>query len=153
MKEKVNGLTSSEVKLRMENGQSNISVMPKTKTNEEIIKEHSITYFNILNIILAIMILISSLFSGNFLYGLKNCLFVGVAVTNTIISIIESIYAKNTIEKLNVLAQSKIKVLRDEEISEVTQEELVINDVCIYELGNQVVTDVKVLTGKVEVVK
>ncbi len=151
MKENIVGLTSSEVKLKIENGQSNVSSVPKTKTNEEIIKEHSITYFNILNIVLALMVLIGSVFSGKFLYGLKNCLFVGVAVTNTIISIIESIYAKNTIEKLNVLAQSKIKVLRDDEIIEVNQEDLVLDDVCIYELGNQVVTDVKVLSGKVEV--
>ena len=151
MKEKITGLSREEVKLRIENGQSNISAVPKTKTNKEIVREHSITYFNILNIILAVMILVSSLFNGNFLYGLKNCLFVGVAVTNTIISIIESIYAKNTIEKLNVLAQSKIKVVRDSEIHELNQEELVLNDVCIYELGNQVVTDVTVLSGKVEV--
>ena len=151
MKNNIVGLTSEEVKIKISNGQSNVSLVPKTKTNEEIIKDHSITYFNILNIVLALMVLISSIFSGKFLYGLKNCLFVGVAVTNTIISIIESIYAKNTIEKLNVLAQSKIKVLRDEEIIEVNQEELVLNDVCVYELGNQVVTDVKVLSGKVEV--
>ena len=151
MKEKFTGLTKDEVKLKVANGQSNISSVPKTKTNEEIIKEHSITYFNILNIVLAVMVIISSIFNGTFLNGLKNCLFVGVAVINTIISIIESIYAKNTIEKLNVLAQSKIKVIRDEETKEVNQEELVLNDICIYELGNQVVTDVKVLSGKVEV--
>lgn len=151
MNKDIRGLTTEEVNLRIEKKQINIIDEPKTKTIKEIIKSNVFTYFNFLNIILGSLVLISGLISGRFLYSLKNCLFVGVIFTNTIISIIQEILAKKTIDKLNVLADAKIKVLRDNETKELNREELVLDDVCIYTLGNQVVTDSIILSGTVEV--
>ena len=145
------GLTKEEVNTRINNNQINYVDEPKTKTTKEIIKSNVFTYFNFLNIILGSLVILSGIISGRFLYSLKNCLFVGVIFTNTIISIVEEILAKKTIEKLNVIADSKIKVIRDSNLLELSREELVLDDVCIYSIGNQVVTDSIILDGNVEV--
>lgn len=145
------GLTNEEVNERIQKNQINYIDEPKTKTTKEIIKSNVFTYFNFLNILLGSLVILSGIISGRILYSLKNCLFVGVIFTNTIISIVEEILAKKTIEKLNVIADAKIKVIRDSEQKEVSREELVIDDVCIYNIGNQVVTDCKILDGNVEV--
>lgn len=151
MNKDIKGLTTEEVNVRIKNNQINIIDEPETKSIKEIIKSNVFTYFNFLNILLGSLVLISGLISGRFLYSLKNCLFVGVIFTNTIISIIQEILAKKTIDKLNVLADTKIKVLRDNETVELERDKLVLDDVCIYTLGNQVVTDIIILSGNVEV--
>lgn len=145
------GLTTKEVLDRQKSGLGNYVDEPKTKTKKEIIDSNVFTYFNILNVVLALMIIISSIFNGELLYGLKNSLFIGVAFVNTIISIIEELYAKKIIDELNVLAESKINVIRNGDMTSVTKEELVMDDLCVYETGNQVVTDCKIVEGKVEV--
>ncbi len=147
----LDGLNKKEVEERIKNNQINFIDEPKTKTVKEIIKTHTFTYFNFLNILLGGLVIISGIISGQFLYSLKNCLFVGVIFTNTIISIVEELLAKKTIDKLNVIADSKIKVVRDKNEVELSREELVLDDVCIYSLGNQVVTDSVILKGNVEV--
>ena len=146
-----NGLTTLEVEERIKNNKVNYVDEPKTKTIKEIFKSNIFTYFNFLNILLGSLVIFSGLISGRILYSLKNCLFVGVIFTNTIISIVEEIFAKKTIDKLNVIAEAKIKVVRNKEEKEISREELVLDDVCIYTLGNQVVTDSKILNGSVEV--
>ena len=148
---KIEGLTNDEVKERISKHLINYSDEPKTKTTKEIIKSNVFTYFNFLNILLGSLVIISGIVSGRILYSLKNCLFVGVIFTNTIISIVEEILAKKTIDKLNVITESKIKTIRDGEIIDLSREELVLDDVCVYNIGNQVVTDSIILDGTVEV--
>ena len=109
---KIQGLTIGEVKERISKNLVNYSDEPKTKTTKEIIKSNVFTYFNFLNILLGSLVIISGIISGRILYSLKNCLFVGVIFTNTIISIVEEILAKKTIDKLNVITESKIKTIR-----------------------------------------
>ena len=147
----IKGLTSSEVNDRIAKNLVNYVDEPKTKTIKEIVKSNVFTYFNFLNVFLGTLVIISGIVSGRILYALKNCLFVGVIFTNTIISIAEEILAKKTIDKLNVIADTKIKTLRDGKVIEISREELVLDDVCIYGIGNQVVTDSVILEGTVEV--
>ena len=147
----IKGLTSQEVNDRISKNLVNYVDEPKTKTVKEIVKSNVFTYFNFLNVFLGTLVIISGIVSGRILYALKNCLFVGVIFTNTIISIAEEILAKKTIDKLNVIADTKIKTLRDGNIVEISREQLVLDDVCIYGIGNQVVTDSVILEGTVEV--
>ena len=145
------GLSSIEVSKRVFDGKVNYNEEPKTLSVKEIIKKHSFTFFNFLNIILGALVILSGIISGQFLYSLKNCLFMGVIFWNTIISTVEEILAKRTIDKLNVISESKIKVIRDETVMLLNKEQIVLDDLCKYEVGNQVITDCKVLSGDVEV--
>ncbi len=147
----IKGLTNIEVKDRIDKNLVNYIDEPKTKTIKEIVRSNVFTYFNFLNILLGSLVIISGIISGRLLYSLKNCLFVGVIFTNTIISIVEEILAKKTIDKLNVITDTKIKTIREGNEVLVSREELVLDDVCVYEIGNQVVTDSVLLDGVVEV--
>ena len=151
MKKDIKGLTIKEVNERIEKNLVNYIDEPKTKSIKEIIESNVFTYFNFLNVLLGGLVIVSGLLSGRLMYSLKNCLFVGVIVTNSIISIIEEIIAKKTIDKLNVVSEAKIRTIRDDNIVELNREELVLDDVCIYSLGNQVVTDCIIVDGTVEV--
>ena len=51
------GLTTSQVQERIDNGQVNVSHDNISKTKKQIVMEHTLTYFNILNVFLAGIIL------------------------------------------------------------------------------------------------
>ena len=149
--EEYRGLTKEEVLERIKNGQVNIGEVARTKTIKEIFLSNILTYFNILNIALALAIIISGIIFNRFFYSLKNCLFLGVIVCNTAISIVQEIMSKKTIDKLSILSSIKPKVIRDGQIEEITVEEIVLDDIISYEIGSQIVVDSIVLDGEVEV--
>ncbi len=145
------GLTSKEVESRIKKGLVNYNDVPKTKSIKEIIRDNFFTYFNFLNIALGAAVFIASLFKGNMFYGLKNCLFMGVIIVNSIISIVEEIISKIIIDRLSVMSESKVDTLRDGVIKELSLEEIVLDDVIKLSLGHQVVADSIVVDGELEV--
>lgn len=148
---KICGLSEEEVISRVNLGLVNTTNVTKTKSIKEIILENIVTYFNLLNFFLAGAIIVSGVISGNLVYSFKNCLFLGVVVCNTTISIVQEVMSKRTIDKLSLLSSIKPKVIRDNEEKEILPEEIVKDDVLKYSLGSQVVVDSKILDGEVEV--
>ena len=140
---KIKGLTNEEVLKRIKLGKVNYDTTPKSKSVKQIIIENACTLFNFINIILALAIILV----GSY----KNLLFLGVVICNTLISTIQELRAKKTVDKLSVISSSKAKVLRDGNIEEISINEVVLDDVIIYELGDQIITDAKVLNGTCEV--
>ena len=145
------GLTTEEVNERINKNLVNYTLEPKTKSIKEIIYSNIFTYFNFLNVLLGGLVIFSGIISGRILYSLKNCLFVGVILTNTIISIIQEILAKKTIDKLNILRDTLIKTYRNNELVLINKEEIVLDDICKYDLGDQIVTDSVIVEGSLEV--
>ena len=87
------GLSSEQVAQRVRDGLSNADEGIKTKTEKQIILENTFTFFNILNFVLALFVLLV----GSF----KNLLFLGVIFSNIIIGSFQGIRAKRTIDKLS----------------------------------------------------
>lgn len=142
MKE-INGLSSSEVKLRIKDGKVNYDTTAPSKSVKQILAENTFTLFNFINLILGVAIVLV----GSY----KNLLFLGVVVCNTLISTIQEIRAKKTVDKLSVISSSKARVIRDGSKKEIHINNIVLDDLVIYELGNQVVVDSKVVEGFCEV--
>ena len=139
----IGGLTKKEIEKRIKEGKVNYDTEIKTLTIKDIIYKNIFTLFNFLNLVIAFFI---------FMVGsYKNLLFLGIVFCNTIISIIQEIHAKRTIDKLNLIELKKANVIRDGKIKEISIYDLVIDDVVEYKIGNQVVTDSVVLDGVVEV--
>ena len=69
--DKIKGLSSKDVAQRIKEGKVNYVDEPKTKTIKEIFKSNIFTYFNYLNVILAGLIILSGVISGEILYSLK----------------------------------------------------------------------------------
>lgn len=145
------GLTSEQVNKRYQENLVNYDEQPKTKTIKEIVKTNCFTFFNYLNIGLGIFALVGGILGGQGIASLKNCLFMGVIIMNTIIGIIQEIISKKTIDKLSVLAESKVKVIRDKAEKEISPHEIVMDDILCLEIGNQVVADCIIEQGSVEV--
>ncbi|MCI8409361.1 MAG: HAD-IC family P-type ATPase [Lachnospiraceae bacterium] len=137
------GLSKKEVEERITHGDVNGNCDIATKTYKEIVKEHVFTYFNFLNISLAVCVA--------FVHSYRNMLFLGVVFWNALIGIIQGVRAKKVIDKMNILMESKVKVWRDGEQVLLSTKEVVKDDLVIFESGEQVCADVKVVEGMCEV--
>ncbi len=139
----VQGLTSNEVSRRISEGKVNISANLKTKSVKHIFYDNIVTLFNIINVILfAALLLVGSY---------KNTLFMGVVLANIAIGIFQEIRSKRSVDKLSILSEKKISVLRDGKISEISREEIVIDDIIILSRGSQIPADCVVVNGECRV--
>lgn len=137
------GLTQAQVNEYMENGWGNLAVDPPSKSVTEIIKTNVFTYFNLIFTIIAVLLIIV----GSF----RDLTFLPIIILNTVIGIVQEIRAKETLEKLTVLNAPKSHVMRDGKQKELPSEELVLDDIVIFQSGNQICADAVVLNGEVSV--
>ena len=145
------GLTKKDVEYRKKEGLVNFNDTPKTKTIKQIIRDNFFTYFNFLNLALGIAVFVAGVINGNILNSLKNCLFMGIIIVNSIISIIEEIISKRIIDRLSVMSETKVTTIRDGREVELNIEDIVMDDIIKLSLGHQIATDSIVLDGEIEV--
>ena len=145
------GLSSKQVEERFLDGRYNYDDTPKTKTVKEIIKSNFFNYFNFLNLILGISAFVAGIIKENLLFGLKNCLFMGVIIVNSVISIVEEVISKRIIDKLSLLSEAKVKVLRDGNKESLSKDQIVLDDILLLSAGDQIVADSVIVDGTIEV--
>ena len=133
------GLTAQEVKARVEKGLVNGSSEVKTKSVRQIVLEHTLTLFNLLNLALAGLLV----WVGSF----KNMLFMGVVISNAAIGIIQEIRAKRAIDRLSIVVESRIEAVRDGVLTLIDPEEIVQDDVLHLKRGSQVPVDCVMVSG------
>lgn len=136
------GLTDEQVNSRYEQGLYNKESSLKTKSVGRIFRDNIVTLFNIINFILAIAVLLV----GSY----KNMLFMGVIFFNIAIGTFQEIRAKKTIDKMSIISQSKIKVIRNSLEQEININEVVLDDIIVLSQGNQVPTDCVLVSGTCE---
>lgn len=139
----LNGLTSAQVKTRIKQGRVNQPPKKNQTTTKKIIFSSTFTIFNLVNLILAFMII--------FVGAYKNLFFLFVAIANTLISIVNGIKAKKTIDKMRLVAEQKPAVVRNGKTIQIKQSEIVEGDLLIYALGDQVLVDSRIEQGTIEV--
>ena len=137
------GLSSAEVAERVAQGKVNAASTLKTKSFGRIFYDNICTLFNLINVLL----LVALLLVGSF----KNLLFIGVVFFNTIIGIVQEIRSKQSVDKLTILTASKVSVLRDGVLTEVSKDELVLDDVIHLSRGSQIPADCQLLEGECKV--
>ena len=112
------GLSSVQVKSRLEDGLVNISSQKYSKSYLSIFASNIFTVFNLLGLI----VFISLLCVGA---GLFDFVFVLVYIANFSIGIIQEIRAKKCIEKLSLVAQKNVKAIRDGKEVEIAATDIV----------------------------
>lgn len=137
------GLKYEQVKEHEDGGWVNVAIEPPAKTVKEIIHENVFTYFNLIFAVLAILLIMV----GSF----RNLTFLPVITINTLIGIIQEIRAKRTLEKLNMLNAPKARVVRNNKVSTIDSEKLVLDDIVIFKAGNQICADAVVVAGEAQV--
>ena len=74
-----------------------------------------------------------------------------MVVANTLIGIIQEIKARNMIRKLTLVTQAKANVIREGRNEVIDANEVVIDDVVVFTIGNQIYSDSIVMEGNLEV--
>ena len=140
----LNGLTDDEVNERIDSGRINGNCNIKSKSFLQILKSNVCTLFNLLNFVLFIL----TITLGR---SIKNSTFVGPAIINLIIGIVQEVKAKRTIDKLSLISAPKVTVIRSGKETEIKTPDIVMDDLMILSTGNQICSDSVVLEGSCEV--
>jgi len=137
------GLSSDRAKELYDQGKGNVQIENIGKTNGQIIKENIFTYFNLIFLIMAILLIVSGAFNS--------LTFLPVIICNALIGIFQGIRAKKILDDLKVLNQTTVTAIRDGQEKTVAIDKLVLGDVIVLSAGSQICADAKVISGEVNV--
>ena len=133
------GLSSAEVDERVAAGLTNANTDVKTKSFGQILREHTFTLFNFVNLALAILVVITGQY--------RNLTFMIVVIINLVIGVFQEMRAKQMVDRLSILTAKKVRVLRDGAECEVSVDDLVLDDIFMLAHGDQVPADAVVVKG------
>ncbi|MCD8300038.1 MAG: cation-translocating P-type ATPase [Clostridiales bacterium] len=137
------GLNKAQVKERLAKGWDNKSLDTASKTTGQIVRENIFTYFNLIFIILAVLLIA--------VHSYRDLTFLLVIGCNTAIGIIQEIYSKKELDKMNILSMPKATVVREGRQGSIMAERLVRDDIVIFKAGNQICADAMVVEGEIKV--
>lgn len=137
------GLTAAQVEERVRLGLVNTQATHISKTTGQIVRDNLMTFFNLINLILAVLVLTV----GSY----KNAAFIGTVVCNTAIGIIQELRAKRTLDRLSLMSAARATVRREGAECSVPIEEVVLGDILLLAAGNQICADSVVREGFLEV--
>lgn len=137
------GLTEQEVLERRRNGLANTAKKKTTKSYRHILFENIFSIFNFMNLAIAAVLV--------YVGSVKNCLFMLVVVCNTFIGIIQEIRSKRVIDKLSIVNQATVNVVREGKKKLLDISELVKDDIIELSSGCQIPNDCVVEDGCCEV--
>ena len=138
------GLNEEQVNYMRENGRTNVSSNPTNKTYTQIIIGNVFTFFNVLMIIIAGLLLL--------VVGPKvitNLMFLVIITFNILIGTIQECKSKKTIEKLKLLNDSKNVVRRNGVDTPIHPNDIVLDDVIILSPGDQIPADAEILEEEI----
>src|SRR4051795_531937 len=138
------GLTSSEAEARRRRGEGNRAVSASTRSYGLILRTNVFNLYN--SILFAIGAALLAL--GRYSDAVIS---VSIGLLNAVISAVQEIRAKRQLDRLQLLGQSAVLVVRDGREAPVLPEEVVRGDVVRVRPGDQLVVDGPVLEGAVEV--
>jgi cation-transporting ATPase E len=138
------GLSDAEVAARRAAGKGNTAPPSTTRTYWSIVIENTFTFVNDVLFLLALALV----FVGR---GFDALVSLGVIGTNIVVAIVQEIRAKQTLDRIAILAQPTATVRRNGSDQVVKPDALVIGDVIHLGLGDQIVLDGRLLGGEVEV--
>ena len=141
------GLTPEEVTERVNKNEVNITPNRKTKTYREIIFKNVFSVFNLVILVMGIMVIPTIKSIGD----ITNIAFLLIAFLNLFIGIFQEVKAKKTVDKLILVNEAKVKVLRNLETKEIGVSEIVLDDTMFLEAGKQICADAKMIRGEIYV--
>ncbi len=133
------GLTAAEVAERVADGRTNANTDVKTKSIAQIFATHACTLFNAVNLCMAVLIFLTGQY--------RNMLFLTIVFANLFIGVFQEIRAKRMVDKLTIMTQKEVTVIRDGGEAQVAPTDLVLDDVVRLSHGDQVPADCVCLAG------
>ena len=133
------GLSEREARIRRANGQGNTAPAPTSRSYRQIIIENVFTFINLCLFGLGIALIAL----GRILDALIST---AVISLNVVVSVVQEIRAKRTLDEIALLSRPLATVLRDGQEREVPPDELVVGDVVKLGPGDQIVVDGRVIS-------
>ena len=150
------GLNTKQVEERSKAGFNNGSSTHVEKSYLQIFVSNIFTFFSMMLFAIAIVFIIvrGYLISNGHpelaaaYFGISKFLYLIPLLLNIIISIVQEIRSKRTLEKLRIVQDAKYTVLRDGKEVKVFSKEIVIDDILLLNEGEQIPADGILLQGK-----
>lgn len=137
------GLTTEEVQLRVKAKQVNRVKKVVGKSYLQIFASNIFTFFNLIGLfIFVIMVLCEST---------ANMLGIVIVLANTAIGIFQEIRSKRAVEKLSLVSEPTVQVVRNGKEQTIATRDLVVDDIALLSAGKQICTDAVVIIGELEV--
>lgn len=127
------GLSAAEVAERTADGRSNTVPEPPGRTLAQIIRVNTFTVVNAIMVVLFVLVVIS----GN----LRDGLFVGVVVSNSIVGVVQEVRARRELGRLQVVTEPDAIVVRDGASCTIRTEQIVLDDLFEVSIGGQLPVD------------
>lgn len=135
------GLTTQEVKMRIEQGRVNQQDLGPEKTTRQIVHENVFTYFNLIFLVITILILLSGHFT------VSDFLFLPVVISNALVGIYQEMRFQKTLRQLTIVSVPEVAVLRDGKRQRIPVDQLVLDDLIYLQAGDQISVDAKLIDG------
>ena len=142
MKKQLQGLTQVEVKRRIDAGKTNHFKAKTGSSNWEIFRRNVLNSFNVLNFAIFVALIAVQAWS--------NLFFFGIIVLNAFTGMMTELRARRMIDKLNLMNQDQIRVVRDGQLVSIDPKDIVLDDVMLLSAGEQVPSDAVVIDGMAE---
>ena len=140
---KEEGLTTEQVNERKKQLLDN-HVKDVTRTQYiDIIVRNVFTFYNVLLFVIGGFLLAAQQYT--------NCFFLLVVITNTGINLVQDFKAKSKLEKLSLINENKIEVIRNSAVSKISVEDVVLDDILHLKAGDQIPCDSFVISGEADV--
>jgi len=133
------GLTSAQVAQRVAEGETNETARRTSRPVSEIIRANVLTRFNAIVGALAAVVLVTG-HPQDALFGL-------VIVANTGIGVVQELRAKRTLDRLAVLGEEPVRVMRDGVETKLRPQDIVQDDLILIGPGDRVMVDGEVTEG------
>ena len=138
------GLSHQQAQLRLQKGWGN-QVHDKAKRTEgQIILGNCLTFFNLVFIVLAVLLLLAG-------STVKNLTFLVVVLVNTVIGCVQEIRSKRAVDKLTLVAARTVKTIREGETEHILSDLLVRDDIVEFSAGDQICADAVLRSGQLQV--
>jgi cation-transporting ATPase E len=137
------GLSHAEAEMRRNAGLSAGAPKAAGRTKWEIVLHHSFTFFNLVFVILAVLLLLGG-------SSVKNMGFLPVAACNTLIGIFQELRAKAAVDKLTLIAARPVRILREGQLLEIPQPDICRDDIAEFVSGDQLPADGILRTGELQ---
>jgi cation-transporting P-type ATPase E len=132
------GLTTEEVAERRRTGQANRAPRSRWRDYGNILFRNLITWFNVMVTPAAIALYYLEQYQGAVAVS-------GMAIVNTLIGLIQELHAKRHLDKLALLVETRVRVIRDGRAQQILSGDVVHGDTVLLSAGETVVADGPVL--------
>ena len=128
------GLSSAEVTERRARGEGNSAPPPTGRTYAAILRENVFTFINNVLFLLCIALILLGEISDAIVA-------VGVVLGNILVSVVQEVRAKRSLDRIALLTRPQATVIRDGREQRIDPAEIVVGDTLVVQPGDQILVD------------